>query len=31
MPPMHRASAVLHEFLSTVHGWFVRVVSWIGG
>jgi cytoskeleton protein RodZ len=31
LPPMHHASAVVHAFLSTLHTWFARVVSWIGG
>jgi cytoskeletal protein RodZ len=29
MPPMEGASATVHAFLSAVHGWFVRAVSWL--
>jgi transcriptional regulator with XRE-family HTH domain len=29
MPPMEKASATVHAYLSAVHGWFVRAVSWL--
>jgi len=31
MPPMEHASAAVHAFLSSIHAWFARVVSWING
>jgi cytoskeleton protein RodZ len=29
MPPMEEASTTVHAWLSAVHGWFVRAVSWL--
>ncbi|MDR3727853.1 MAG: helix-turn-helix transcriptional regulator [Terracidiphilus sp.] len=31
MPPTDHASATVHNYVSTVHGWFVRAISWLNG